>query len=129
MAPCKCWVTALAGVLLLPNIATSADAAREAYQKGISCLDKRDYDAAITAFTETIRLDPRDAQAYEMRGEAFIEKGDKEQAIADFTEAIRLNPKSAEAYYNRGLAYQRKGEKAKAEEDFAKAKKLDHKAP
>ena len=59
----KCWAALLIAIMLLPNSAASADAAKDAYDKGKACLDKRDYDAAITAFTEAIRLEPKNAQA------------------------------------------------------------------
>ena len=58
MNTCKSWTAVLIAVSLLPNVAASADAAKEAYEKGKASLDKREYDAAITAFTEAIRLDP-----------------------------------------------------------------------
>ena len=51
MNTCKYWALLIA-VLLLPNVAVSADAAKEAYEKGKSCLYEKDYDAAIIAFTE-----------------------------------------------------------------------------
>ena len=49
---------ALVGISMLPNAAANADTGKEAYEKGISDLLKQDYDAAITAFTEAIRLNP-----------------------------------------------------------------------
>ena len=74
-------------------------------EKGASSLDKQDYDAAISAFTEAIRLDPECAVAYSNRGIAFENKGEHDSAIADFTNCIRLDPKDATAYYSRGSAY------------------------
>ena len=67
----KCWAAVLITVLLLPNIAVSADEAKEAYEKGMSCLGKNDYDAAITAVTEVLRLDPKNVDAYYKRGMAY----------------------------------------------------------
>ena len=64
MSPCKCWAAALVAVLLLTPVAASADPAAEAYQKGRACFDKHDYDAAIAAFTEVIRLDPKNAKGF-----------------------------------------------------------------
>ena len=32
MTTCKCWAAVLIAVLLLPNVAASADAAKEAYE-------------------------------------------------------------------------------------------------
>jgi tetratricopeptide (TPR) repeat protein len=62
MNSCKCWAVVLIAALLLPNVAASSDAAQEAYEKGKACFDKKDYDAAITAVTEAIRLNPKFGQ-------------------------------------------------------------------
>ncbi len=62
---------------------------------------KGEYARAIGAFSEAIRLDPRDAIAYYNRGNTYWTKGDYVRAIADYDEAIRLDPKAAEAYTNR----------------------------
>jgi tetratricopeptide (TPR) repeat protein len=133
MTKCKCWVAVLIAVLLLPNVAASADPAKEAFEKGKSCLDKKHYDAAITAFTEAILLNPKDAVAYGNRGIAYRHKAKYDEAIADYTEAIRLNPKDAKAYNNRGLAYHALGMNGntgafdKAVADFTEYIRLDPK--
>ncbi len=92
----KCWTVALVAILLLPNLATSADVAKDAYAKGKSCLDKKDYDAAIPAFAEAIRLDPTNADAYCGRGLAYVKKGepDKAKAEEDFAQAKKLGYKA-----------------------------------
>ena len=58
--------------------------------------------AAIADCTEAIRLDPKFADAYNLRGNAYAGKGERLKAIADYTEAIRLNPQYGNAYCNRG---------------------------
>ena len=68
MNTCKSWTAVLIAILLLPNVAASADAAKEAYENGKACLEKQDYDGAAAAFTEAIKLDPNDAWAYRWRG-------------------------------------------------------------
>jgi len=76
----------------------------QAFDEGVSCFDKGDYDAAIAAFTEAIRLDPTNAKAYGSRGRAYSLKREFEKAIADCTEAIRLDPRDADSYSFRGAA-------------------------
>jgi Tfp pilus assembly protein PilF len=90
MSKCKFWAAALIAVLLLPEVAASADAAGDAFQKGISYFEKEDYDAAITAFSEAIRLDPKDAKAYYGRAHAYLQKGEKAKADEDFARAKKL---------------------------------------
>jgi tetratricopeptide (TPR) repeat protein len=88
---------------------------------GLTALRDRDYDLAITCFTESIERDPSDAVAYNNRGFAYGKKGDYEAAIADFTEAIRLRPTFALAYYDRAAAYDNLGEYERAIEDYTEA--------
>jgi tetratricopeptide (TPR) repeat protein len=127
MKPCWCWVMALVAVLLLPGVAVTADAAKEACEKGVSCLDKQDYDGALTALTEAIRLNPKYALAYSSRALVYRKKGDYEKAIADLTKAIRLDPKYAKTYYKRADAYYKKGDYDKAIADLTEAIRLDPK--
>ena len=123
----KCWTAVLVAILLLPSVAASADAATEAYEKGKACLDKKDYDAAIVAFTRAIQLDPNNAKAYNRRGIAYEHKREHDKAIADYTEAIRLDPKYASAYYHRGVACGEKGDNDKAIADFTESIRLNPK--
>ena len=69
---------------------SSADAAKEARQKGKSWYYQGNFDGAISAYTEAIRLDPKSAEAHDGRAAACSHKGDNDKAIADFTEAIRI---------------------------------------
>ena len=64
----KFWTAAFVAVLLLPNVAASADAGKEALEKGKACIDKGDYDGAIVACSEVIKLDPENAYAFFLRG-------------------------------------------------------------
>jgi tetratricopeptide (TPR) repeat protein len=103
----KFWAPACIALLLLLNLAAgpATDAARAAYEKGMSLFDKANYDAAIACYTEAIRLDPTFAEAFCNRGRAYNRKHNFEKAVADCTEAIRLNPHDARAFNSRGFAY------------------------
>src|SRR5207253_6069724 len=47
-----------------------------------------------------IRLDPRDAVAWNNRGTAYLKTGDYAKAAADLNEARRLDPQLPHAYKN-----------------------------
>jgi serine/threonine protein kinase/Tfp pilus assembly protein PilF len=60
---------------------------------------------AIADTTDAIRLDPNNAEAYEVRACAEQRSGVFRRAIDDATEAIRLDAKLKNAYLHRGAAY------------------------
>ncbi len=64
----------------------------------------------IADATEILRLDPKNARAFELR--AYVEhcSGDNRRSIADATEALRLDPSCWGAYSHRGSAYNQLGE-------------------
>ena len=127
MKPCRFWTAAFIGLLLLPSVAAGADATKEALQKGKASFDKGDYDAAIAAFSELIRLDPKNAEAYFYRAGAFSGKGEYDKAIADCSEAIRLKPGYANAYSGRAFAFTMKGDQHEAIADCSEVIRLNPK--
>jgi len=104
-----------------------ADAVRRILSRARDHLNAGEYERAIADFSEAIRLDPKNANAYRVRGFTYFFKCDYDSAIADYTEAIRLDPTNAAAYYWRARAYLAKGQPAAAERDFAQAKRLGYK--
>lgn len=58
--------------------------------------DKEDgADAAISSFTATLRLDPKNVPALIGRGAAYKSKGDFKNAFADFNSAIAIEPNNS----------------------------------
>ncbi|RTM10829.1 MAG: tetratricopeptide repeat protein [Bradyrhizobiaceae bacterium] len=86
---------------------------------------KGEADAAIATASEAIRRDPRDANAYYNRGNAYAARGDAERAIADYSTAVRLDPAHANAYYNRGNGYANRGDTERAIADYTATIRLD----
>src|ERR1700724_1625239 len=61
-------------------------------RRGYGYLSKNDLNAAVSDFTEAIRLDPQNVYGYAYRAIAHSRKGDQERAIVDFQKANELDP-------------------------------------
>jgi len=79
--------------------------ARQKYEYG-------DYAGAITDYSEVLRLNPDDLEAYIFRGIARAHQGDLAGGIADCTAAIRLNPNQRDGYMSRGGIRHKKATRA-----------------
>jgi len=112
----------LASSALLP-----AQPAKTTFQQGVDAYNQGNFDAAIAFDTEVIRLNPKNANAYDNRGLAYFAQLNDDQAIADYNQAIRLDPNNAQPYYDRGNAYGHKGNFGRAIEDFNQAIRLNPK--
>ncbi len=95
--------------------------------KGNAYYSEKKFDEAIEEYTETIELNPKDADAYNNRGNAYSDIKEFDKAIEDYNKAIELNPKYAIAYNNRGVAHSDIKEFDKAIEDHNKAIELNPK--
>ena len=111
----------IAALLLVPPLLHGGE---NAMQRGTAAFRSGDYDLAIASFSEVLRLNPKDAAAFNMRAVAHAKKGDFDAAIADYTEAIRLDPKLVTAWFMRGKARQEKGDHENALADFNEAVRL-----
>ena len=85
----------------------------------------RNYEDAIRAYNEAIRLQPDFANAYVNRGLAKEKLGQHEAAITDYSSAIKIDQELAGAYNNRGSAQRRLGQYFLALEDLNTAIQLD----
>ena len=89
-------------------------------------MQEGNYEDAINYYSKVLRINPKDAIAYNNRGLARGKKGDYDNAIADFTKAVEIDPQFAEAYKNRGMAYYDKGDYARTCSDFQKSCELGY---
>ncbi|NES23099.1 MAG: tetratricopeptide repeat protein, partial [Symploca sp. SIO3E6] len=86
--------------------------------------NKEKLEQAIADYTQSIKIYPKFAVAYNNRGHAYHHKGELDQAISDYTQALKIYPKYAKVYNNRGLAYSEKGELDQAISDYNQALKI-----
>ncbi len=92
-----------------------------AFQRGNFLVMVGQLDMATQAYSDSIELNSRYANAYNNRGRTYADKGDLDNAIRDFDKAIELDSNNAVAYNNRGGAYFIKDELDNALEDFTNA--------
>ncbi|MEH2438602.1 MAG: tetratricopeptide repeat protein [Nostoc sp.] len=97
------------------------------YKEGVNKYEAGNYEGAIEDFNQAIELDPKNALAYNKRGDAYYRLGDYEQAQADSSQAILLNPQDANAYFDRGFAFSELGKYKEAIADYTQAIKLNSK--
>ena len=106
---------------------TTEETAEDYFHFGVFHQQRGEMQEAVAEYDKAIVLNPKDAAAYNNRGNAKDDLGDHAAAIEDFSQAIALNSKDAVAYYNRGNAKFRSGEHAAAVEDFSQAIALNSK--
>ena len=90
-------------------------------QQGLALNRDQQYDQAIRAFTQVIRVRPDSADAYLYRGMAAFQAGRPDASIADFTKALELRPRHAVTYLYRGDSYQALGKRLEAVDDYRRA--------
>lgn len=103
------------------------------FNRSLKSPTEQGYRAAAADVSEAIKLDPKEAEYWFVRGgiHAMLMAVDfvpsRDRAIADFTEAIRLDPKYAAAYRERGVVYERSTRMQEALADLNAAIRLDAK--
>jgi tetratricopeptide (TPR) repeat protein len=93
-------------------------AAQDALRDGNTHLTSGDFDRAVAAFDDAIRLDPASAEAFGNRAFAHWSKGDTQAAIRDYGAAIERDPANVVNRLNRAIAYNREGEHRLAIDDL-----------
>ena len=88
------------------------------FHKGEESATSRDWNNAITHYTEALRLKPSYAEAYFKRGNAYLHMEKYNRALKDYDEAIRLSPDTATAYRNRAIVQYQRGDYARAFKDY-----------
>jgi serine/threonine protein kinase/Tfp pilus assembly protein PilF len=86
-----------------------------------------DYDKAIEAEKETLRLDPSFGIAYGYLGQAYLERGQYDAALEAFRKNVSLEPANLARKAELANAYFRAGKKAPAEDIVEEFKHLEGK--
>lgn len=92
----------LLAVMLLTACASGASKAADKIELGQKYLTELNYTEAVASFTEAIRLDPDNIQAYMGRAEAYLALGEYEKALEDYR---FVSQKTEEMTYTRAISY------------------------
>lgn len=115
----------LAIAMLLAACATGAADTAEKIELGQKYLTELNYTEAVAAFTEVIKMDPSNIEAYMGRAEAYKGLKQYDDAKADYTTAIEKTDDmpytQAQAYTGRAEVYELTEEPAAAESDCSAA--------
>lgn len=87
------------------------------------------YSEALLLLDKTLKKDPKNHAAYNMRGIVRLELGQAELALDDFNYSIALDSTDYRSYYNRGNAHYQRQNFDKAIADYDKALRLEPKVP
>jgi tetratricopeptide (TPR) repeat protein/tRNA A-37 threonylcarbamoyl transferase component Bud32 len=100
-------------------------AATDAFARGQACEDSGEWQEAIEAYSEAIRLAPDYPRALARRGFCRWSLGDPAAAVEDYTRAIRLEPEDARHYFNRAVNRSELGDHEGATADYSTSIRLD----
>ena len=116
-------------------------AASQAYlAEGRTLAEKKKHAEAVGAFSDAIKANPENADAYFHRGYSHVQmrldplaegesKAVEDKALRDFDAAIRLNPAYGKAYFNRAMIQASRAGYRAAAEDLVNACQYDSRNP
>lgn len=99
----------------------------ESLSKSLLLLGRKD--EALREITESLRLNPYNAEMHANLANFLFQSGETERAMEHVDVAIQLMPKSALPWYNRATMRLKQGDRSGALADYAQALKLDPKDP
>lgn len=95
------------------------------YLRGFAYGELDEYRSAVSDFSQAIRLDPSDIDAWYNRGVNYFALNDYNSALIDYTKTVQLNPSDEYAWYNLGKTHSALGDKNSAIDDYDHALKLN----
>ena len=112
-------------LMIFTSCATNASGVTEKIELGQKYLTELNYTEAVAAFTEVIKMDPSNIEAYMGRAEAYKCLEQYDEAKADYTTAIEKTDEmpytQAQAYAGRAEVYDLTDETEAAESDCSAA--------
>ncbi|MCB1803118.1 MAG: tetratricopeptide repeat protein, partial [Gammaproteobacteria bacterium] len=98
--------------------------AYEAYDEAQKALEKKDLATALRKVEEAIRIEPKEASFYSLRGEIKAARKDTSGARRDLDRAVELNPDYFRPLLLRGIVRRDSGDESGAARDLARSAEL-----
>jgi len=98
--------------------------AYKAYDEGLVALKKKQYDKALMLAERAIRIEPREALFYGLKGDVLAQRGDDTKALAAYDKAITLDNGFFRHYLARGTLKAELGDRRGAERDLTRSLNL-----
>ncbi|MDE0112283.1 MAG: tetratricopeptide repeat protein, partial [Albidovulum sp.] len=84
---------------------TPVEKVSSAYSMGLEAADSENWKLAVVHFTEAVRLEPDNADAFNMLAYSQRQIGDLESAFSNYEMALAIDPRHEEALEYLGEAY------------------------
>jgi tetratricopeptide (TPR) repeat protein len=98
---------------------------RAYYNLGLGHFHLNNFQEALSAYNNAIRIKPDDALSYQYRGRVYYMMENFPECLKDYEKVVEINPDDPIAYYNVGTAKGRIGNYLGAIKDFDRAIELD----
>ena len=106
--------------IIISKHEVNADQFKNLHLEGLYYYEKKEFERAIQAYLNAIKLKPDNFKAYYNLGLVYAELGEYGNEIQAYIKALELNPDFIEADYNLGNSYLKLGENDKAIQTFQK---------
>ncbi len=121
--------TFLSCAFLVASLVLAANAAfaeqLSIMERGDAEMSHRDYDGAISSFTEALGFAMNNTAAYFKRGQCYYYQKKYPEALSDFEYMLKANPKDSQALLWSGTAEAKLGHEIKAVELYVRAMHAD----
>ncbi|MFI4937602.1 MAG: M48 family metalloprotease [Candidatus Berkiellales bacterium] len=95
-----------------------------AFDKGTKAYEKKEYDNALKLADEAIKIEPKEALFYSLRGDVYAKQNLNDKALEAYNQAIKHNDNYFYFYHQRGLMLKSMGRKSEAKKDLELSQKL-----
>ena len=95
------------------------------FEKGNLLSQNKDFKGAISAFKESIKINPNLGSVHYNLANIYVALDDLDAAIAEYKKAIKLAPKMSDFHRNLGFAYALKKDGENAKKKYEELKVMD----